>query len=290
MICRLTFPALVLLLSGWGAFASGEGDDRPTTRIVPAGPVIMGADNLDVAAGSDEFPTRRVDIKSDLAFGTTPVTRGQFAAFLHATDHDMTGGCWTLTPDGWAIDDAANWRAPGFPQTDQHPVTCVSRDDALVYLAWLSATTGQVYRLPREAEWVRAAGPSALNRPSEALCAHGNVNDLTAKNKVAKVAEHCDDGFLHTSPVASFAANEFGLFDMVGNVWEWVADCHNGGYADLPTDGTAQSGDPCKAYALRGHSWTDPPGPVRLGTRYALPPDARQSIVGFRVVREMPDE
>jgi len=290
MICRLTFSTLILLLSGWSAFASGKDDAWPTTRIVPAGPVVMGADSQDVAAGSDEFPARRVDIKSDIAFGTTPVTRGQFAAFLRATDHEIAGGCWTLTPDGWAIDDAANWRAPGFPQTDQHPVTCVSRDDTMAYLTWLTTATGQVYRLPTEAEWVHAAGPSALNRPSETLCAHGNVNDLTAKNKVAKVAEHCDDGFLHTSPVANFSANEFGLFDMVGNVWEWVADCHNGGYADLPTDGTSQTDETCEAYALRGHSWTDPPGPVRLGTRYALPPDARQSIVGFRVVRDLPDD
>lgn len=290
MICRLTLSVLILLLTGLGVAASEKGEELPATQIVPGGTVVVGADNLDIAAGADEFPTRRVEIKSDIRVGVTAVTRRQFAIFVKATDYETEGGCWTLTQDGWTVDDAASWLSPGYPQTDQHPVTCVSRSDALNYLDWLTAKTAQRYRLPTEAEWVHAAGPAALNRPSEELCAHGNVNDLTAKNKVAKVAEHCDDGFLYTSPVARFAANAFGLFDMVGNVWEWVADCHNGGYADLPEDGTSQTQDDCEAYALRGHSWTDPPGPVRLGTRYALPAGARQSIVGFRVVREVADE
>lgn len=269
--------------------AANVHSDMPVTKQVPAGTVLMGADNGDLAAGADEFPQISRVIDQPFEMGATPVTRRQYAVFAEATGIKPKTGCWTLTAEGWRIDPQSNWQVPGFAQDDDHPVVCVTREDAMAYAAWLSASTGHRYSLPTEAQWVHAAGPSALGRASEDLCTHGNINDLTAKNKVAKVAEHCDDGYLNTSPVAQFTANEFGLFDMIGNVWEWTADCHNGGFA-APLDDAADAEGHCPAFALRGHSWTDPPGPVRLGTRYALPADARQSIVGFRVVKASVDE
>ncbi len=281
------FFFLTLLLAASATRADDM--DVPATRTVPAGQVILGADNDDSAAGADEFPKRRVAIASAFGMGATHVTRGQFRQFVQATGFSPDSGCWTLTGNGWAVDPAGSWLSPGFEQADSHPVVCVSRDDALAYAAWLTEETGIPFRLPSESEWTLAAGPSALSRASEELCTFGNINDLTAKNKVAKVAEHCDDGFLHTAPVKSFSANEFGLFDMIGNVWEWTADCHGNGYDDLPDDGSPRIASDCAAFALRGHSWTDPPGPVRLGTRYALPDDTRQSIVGFRIARDIGD-
>ncbi|MGD1934240.1 MAG: formylglycine-generating enzyme family protein [Candidatus Phaeomarinobacter sp.] len=287
MICRA-----LLILTGLlpACIAQAAGLDIPATQVVPAGEVVLGADNTDIAAGADEFPQRRVTVTAAFAMGMTQVTRGQFRRFAEATGFAPKGGCWALTSAGWIIDPDRSWRSPGYPQTDAHPVVCISRNDALAYLAWLTDESGMDFRLPTEAEWTLAAGPSALGRSSQDICTFGNVNDLTSKNKVAKVAEHCDDGFLFTSPAGHFLPNEFGLFDMTGNVWEWTADCHGGGFANLPKDGSPQAERDCAAYALRGHSWTDPPGPVRLGTRYALPGGARQSIVGFRVARGAADD
>jgi len=267
---------------------SGYAGDLPQTQRVAEGAVVLGADANDASAAQDEYPQRRVVIANAFDLGTTPVTRGQFRAFVQATGHAADGGCWTLTEEGWALDLSATWQAPGFAQTDQHPVVCVSHPDARAYAAWLSQVTGRRYRLPSEAEWTRAAHNNGFWSAPQTLCHYGNVNDLTAKNATAKAAEPCDDGYAFTSPVAHYAASAFGVYDIVGNVWEWMADCHGGGYAALPADGTAQRSALCNAYALRGHSWTDAPGPVRLQTRYALPADARQAIVGFRIAADIP--
>jgi len=239
----------------------------------------------DPAAAADEMPRVTVHVGADFQISRTPVTRTAFAAYAADTGFAPEGGCWTLTSKGWRQDPDASWMSPGFDQTDAHPVTCVSYKDAQNYAAWLSRETGVAVRLPTEAEWRLAAGETAFWDQPESICVFGNVNDITAKNKVAKAAEPCTDGYMFTSPVGSFAENPNGLFDVIGNVWEWTSDCHRGRYDALPADAGPSDGDDCDAYALRGHSWTDAPGPVRLETRLPLPPDARQAIAGFRLVR-----
>ncbi len=112
------------------------------------------------------------------------------------------------------------------------------------------------------------------------------MNDITSKNKVARVGENCIDGAMFTATVGTYKANPNGLFDMIGNAWEWTADCASDDYTDTPTDGSALKVPRCASHTLRGHSWTDAPGPVRIETRYALPVGARQSMVGFRVAAD----
>lgn len=287
---RIFILFVVLLFAGCltAPTAQVRAAELPAMLVIPAGSVTVGAYADDPAASDDEFPQRTVTLANDFRLGITPVTRGAFAQFVQATGHVADSGCWVLSADGWVLDPSASWQAPGFDQTDNHPVTCVSRTDALAYLNWLSLQAAQKFRLPTEAEWTHAAGAPAYWGTPYDICIFGNVNDITAKNKVAKAAEPCTDGAMHTSPVGSYAANPNGLHDMIGNVWEWMADCHAGGYDALPVSGAAQhTADTCDAYALRGHSWTDAPGPVRLETRYALPADARQSMVGFRVAADV---
>ncbi|MEQ9518608.1 MAG: SUMF1/EgtB/PvdO family nonheme iron enzyme [Parvibaculum sp.] len=260
----------------------------PSFAAIPSGSFQMGARKDDPAASPDEWPRHKIHLASGFELSTKLVTRGAFAAFVTDTNHVPLAGCWALTEAGWRLDPQASWQAPGFEQTDTHPVVCVSRVDALAFLSWASARDGTHYRLPSEAEWdyaSRQEGAPPWQSP-EQICQFGNVNDLTAKNKVAKVAEPCNDGFFFTSPVATFAPGPHGLYDMVGNVWEWMEDCADDDYADTPRDGSPARQPGCDLRVLRGHSWTDAPGPIRVETRLFLDEEERQSIVGFRMVRE----
>lgn len=251
---------------------------------LPAGRFLMGAEAADPAADPSEFPQREIQVET-FALAKVPVTRGAYAVFIRESGYAPAPGCWTLTEEGWRMDTAANWRTPGFAQEDSHPAVCVSAEDAEAYAAWLGRETGTRYRLPSEAEWEYAArgGAEGLNSwgddPARA-CLYANVNDLTAKNKTAKVAERCSDGYLYTSPAGAFRPNGFGLYDMQGNVWEWTSDCWRENLADAEAD--------CRLRTRRGGSWTDIPGPVRLAARQGDPPDFRNSYTGFRLVRASP--
>ncbi len=259
-------------------------------RIEPA-TFVIGADVQGDQMGPDELPAVEITIAEPFMMATTQVTRAQFSVFAEQTGHRTRLGCWTYTQYGWAQDETADWRNPGFEQTESDPVVCVSREDALAYIDWASDRDGQSYRLPSEAEWHLA---SAANLPNPFwgtrydVCDFGNVPDLTSKNKTAKAGEPCDDGTLYTAPVATYKPNPNRLYDMIGNAWEWTADCWTGSYESLPVDGSPLTDPACAEYALRGHSWTDAPGPVRPQTRYSLSPVARQSMVSFRLAMDLP--
>ena len=145
-----------------------------------------------------ECPEMVVLAGGGLAMGRYEVTVGEYRAFASATGGGAGGGCLTFG-------DGDSWRDPGFPQTDRHPVTCVSWEDAQEYVSWLSRRTGAPYRLPREAEWERAAAGT----PADVGCSERAL----------------DEG---TCPVGSYGANAAGLSDMVGNLWEWTSDCWDG--------------------------------------------------------------
>ena len=170
-----------------------------------------------------------------LALGRYEVTVGEYRAFASATGG---GGNNCFRGD--------SWRDPGFPQTDRHPVTCVSWDDAQGYVSWLSRTTGATYRLPTEAEWERAAAGSQPGCYSERT-----GNDATC-------------------PVGSYGSNGAGLSDMLGNVIEWTEDCW--------------AGD-CGRRVLRGGSWSDGAETLRPGARAWSRAGVRNFNRGFRVSR-----
>lgn len=266
--------------------------DCPRLIAVAPGSFERGALPGDSAADPGEYPRQRVTVAKPLAIGRTSITVGEFAAFVAATGYARLGGCYTLTLRGWMVDEAASWRAPGFAQTSEYPAVCVSWNDATAYVDWLSKRAGKRYRLPSEAEWEYAARAGTATRnfwgdDDWETCRFANVNDITAKNKTAKIGVNCNDGFLFTAPVASFLPNQFGLYDMIGNNWQWLADCWTGSYAGAPTDGSAVVSAHCDERVLRGGSWTDTPGPVRINAREHRAPDARLSIIGFRIARDM---
>jgi formylglycine-generating enzyme required for sulfatase activity len=175
---------------------------------------------------------------------------------------------------------------------DRNPTEMVSWDDARSFV-WRMRFFGKYnYRLPTEAEWEYAARAGTTttwfwgNRLEDG-CPYANIRDLTYKNKHFDVDEaivSCEDGFDETAPVGSLAPNPFGLFDMIGNVFQWTEDCY-GDYANAPTDGSAAEADNCKNRIIRGGSWTAKPRFTRSGSRDYYSPGNRNDVVGFRLAR-----
>jgi formylglycine-generating enzyme required for sulfatase activity len=262
----------------------------PPLKVLPPGPFIQGG----VAAGAEvspyELPRHRVLIRS-LAMSMTEITVAEFRAFSAATQREMSG-CNTYG-GRWEYRQDASWQAPGFTQTDRHPVACVSWDDAEAYTRWLTAETGLRYRLPSASEWeyaARAGGEST--RPwgddAAAVCLQANVADQSA----AKVFPGwkvfpCADNYVNTAPVGSFKANAFGLNDLLGNVFEWVQDCWHDDYRGAPVDGAAWVEPGCDEHELRGGSWFTAPQYDSASYRNRFGHGYRSSSIGFRVVREL---
>ena len=262
----------------------------PELVVVPPGSFMMGSPASEEGRWGDEGPVHRVMIAEPFAVGVHEVTRGEFARFVSATGRSM-GDCSTY----WGVESSGrHWRSPGFRQGDDHPVVCVDWDDVRAYVSWLSRETGQRYRLLSESEWeyVARAGTSTARYWGESesgQCRYANGADLTAgrRHDGWTVAE-CDDGHYATAPVGSFSANEFGLHDVHGNVWEWVEDCWNASYAGAPGDGSAWESGDCSGRVLRGGSWASDPWNLRSAYRREVEVEVGGgSVDGFRVARTL---
>ena len=219
-LAALRSPANATATSA-GRPAGGVGSPASGSRVSGAGGTAFGgaavADALrrpgDVFRDCPECPEMVVLAGGVLAMGRYEVTVGEYRAFASATGGGAGGGC--IAADG------DSWRDPGYPQTDRHPVTCVSWDDAQEYVSWLSRRTGATYRLPTEAEWERAASGS---QPGCDRLGRGTRPDGAC-------------------PVGQHGTNAAGLSDMVGNVFEWTSDCWEGN---------------CGLRVLRGGAWNYP--------------------------------
>lgn len=226
--------------------------------------------------------------------GKHEVTRAQFARFVDESGHSTGGGCYVWGGSMYAQDGSRDWRNPGFPQTGDHPVVCVNWHDARVYAEWLSRKTGKSYRLPTGPEWEYAAragtqSPRPWGDDARGACSHANVADASAKRGVPGTANwtfhECDDNNAYTATVGSYRPNAFGLYDMLGNAWEWTEDCWNDDLAHAVTDGRDRPGGACEQRVLRGGSWVDSPLFVRYDFRFGIGPEDRDFYIGFRVVR-----
>jgi formylglycine-generating enzyme required for sulfatase activity len=261
-------------------------DACPRMVVLPEGTATIGAQ---LTEGTYEFetPERSITISRVFAMGESEVTVGQFRAFLDATGRRMSG-CRTVA-DNWEGNPELSWRNPGFDQTEEHPVSCVSWRDAQDYVSWLSELTQQHYQLPSETEWEYAAraGRTPWATQHDA-CRQANVADRSTSADYPGLAIFgCDDGFAHTAPVMSNPANEFGLYDMRGNLFEWNEDCWNPGYVGAPSDASARASGDCDQHVLRGGSWFTAPGEQRMTYRNRHPASYRSNTFGFRVVREL---
>ena len=240
----------------------------PVMVVLPAGKFIMGSPEDERKRDDDEGPQHLVTIPQPFAVGKYEVTVEQYAEFVRETKHS-TGYCGNDSDHG-------SWRDPsGLKQTDNHPVVCVSWDDASEYVYWLSVKTGHEYRLLTEAEWEYAA------RAGTTTAYH------FGRMVLANMAQYASNG---TAAVGSFPDNAFGLHDMHGNVWEWVEDCWHGDYTGAPTDGSAWiSGcdDDDDPRVLRGGSWDVGPQFLRSADRGRYSASYRSLNFGFRVARTL---
>jgi formylglycine-generating enzyme required for sulfatase activity len=266
-----------------------DGSKGPQMVWIAAGSFEMGSNN----GSSREKPVHRVSITQPFAMGRYEVTVGEFRQFVNATgyrtDAEKKGSCYSWSSGGKYI-NGVNWRSPGFSQNDNHPVVCVSWNDAMAYAKWLSQQTGKQYSLPSEAQWEYAARAGTKTarywgNDADDACGYANVADKKAKQKYSGWTIHnCTDGYVYTAPVGQFEPNAFGLFDMLGNVWEWCADPWHSNYKGAPTDGQVWSGGDESYRVLRGGSWDDVPRDGRTAGRNRFTSVERDGSFGFRVV------
>lgn len=159
------------------------------------------------------------------------------------------------------------------------PLINVSWEDFQQYVTWLSGLTGKPYRMLSEAEWEYAARAGAST-----LYSFGD-----AETKLGDYAWYANNAGLRTHPVGEKKPNAFGLYDVHGNVWEWVQDCDHDSYEGAPTDGTAWTADACEARVLRGGSWLSLANELDSAHRYGEATDYRVQgyILGFRIARTL---
>ena len=240
--------------------------DCPEMVVVPAGEFMMGSPPTEKHRMPDVGPQHRVTIARPFAVSKYDVTFNDWDACV------SVGGCSREDRAG-----DVDWGR------DTRPVIYVSWDDAQQYVAWLSQMTGKPYRLLSDAEFEYAARAG-----TQTVYPWG---DDIGKNKA-----NCDGcgsqwtgsaGTWQTAPVGSFAANRFGLYDMVGNVWKWVQDCYHPNYNGAPTDGSTWTGGDCTARVVRGGSWSDGPENVRPAFRDRVSSNDRNYTLGFRVGRTL---
>ena len=319
-------PGLAPAPSQPAATAGGPITDSLGIRFVriPAGEFLMGSDESPQALAkafphadpkrltdlADERPVHRVRITRDFWLGAHEVTLGQFRQFVQASGYvpesvrDGTGAYGfnpnydpSRTQRGDLFqgrDPRYSWQHTGFAQTERHPVVNVTWNDAVAMARWLSQREGVTYRLPTEAEWEYAArGGTRTRYPAgdspDVLLKSANTFDRESALRWPRWREQAgqgSDGFPFTAPVGSYQPNAFGLYDMIGNAWEWVADWYGEDYyARSPLDdppGPAEG----TVRVRRGGSWHTWPLYSRVAFRNWNTPETRYVLVGFRLLRE----
>ena len=228
----------------------------PEMVVVPPGSFNMGSPPSEGERGDDEGPVHRVTIVRAFAVGVYEVTFAEWDACVSG------GGCGGYRPadEGWG--------------RSRRPVINVSWEDTEGYVEWLSRKTGQTYRLLSESEWEYAARAGTTGR-------------YHWGNRITPARANYGQNKGRTVEVGSYSPNGFGLYDMHGNVWEWVADCYSESYEGAPSDGSVWEAGDCSKSVLRGGSWDGRPRYLRSALRNWFTTGGRGDSAGFRVARTL---
>jgi formylglycine-generating enzyme required for sulfatase activity len=279
----------VRVLKDLEVFRDGDAPWFPEMVVIPAGTFLMGSPPGEEGRKDNEGPQHKVTIGSRFALGKYAVTVGEYRKFVEVTGHRHEGGMYVWTGSKWKEDATKSWQDPGFAQGDRNPVVGVKWRDAVAYCEWLATATGKPYRLPSEAEWeygARAGTTTPFSFGETISPAQANYNGNFTYGGGAK-GEYRQN----TVAVGSFPANAWGLYDLHGNVWEWVADVWHDSYQGAPADGSAWiEGEGTNSSRLRvgrGGSWGDNPRSLRSANRSWGGPGNRNDSLGFRVARTL---
>lgn len=279
---------------------------EPEMASITGGTYSMGCSRNDNQCETYEKPAHSVSVPP-YAISVTEVTVGQFDEFVTGTgyvtdaekDAGGNAGCFVWSDSGgvsrssarWGWEEDKNWRNPGYQQSANHPVTCISWNDASNYASWLAAETGRAYTLPSEAQWELAARASSNGAwgsasSSSEICTYANVADKSQSSAGSKWNNriNCTDYHWFSAPVASYKANGFGLFDMQGNAWEWVADTWADSFSGTPVNGVANTQGASNERVLRGGGWDSDAKRARLSSRSKASATGRAAMTGFRLV------
>src|ERR1051326_8832135 len=258
-------------------------EQAPELVLIPSGEFLMGSED----AEEDERPVHRVHV-DDFFLAVQPVTNAEYARFVRETGH-RSPAIYELpvVVKAGGVERERSFRHTGSPyvwedghpsmERADHPVTLVRYDDSAAYCAWLAGTTGKPYRLPTEAEWEKAARGGAESKRYP----WGDRLDRNMANFLVDPALGATHG---TTPCRSYPPNGYGLYDMAGNVWEWVSDWYDARYygASSARNPTGPAGGHLRV--LRGGSWLV--ADVRMlscSHRHKVPPDTYSYAIGFRV-------
>jgi formylglycine-generating enzyme required for sulfatase activity len=299
------------LVTHYGLFHPGQaftdglknGARGPEMVVVPHGAFRMGATADEEGASDSERPSHYVRFERGFAMSRTEVTVDDFRRFVVASGYKPTA-----TRRGYSMvyeerngnfvrHSGIDWRSAydGAAAGDDVPVLHVSARDADAYAEWLSAQSGQRYRLPSEAEFeyaLRAGGdgrfPWGDGAPAEGAGNFTGAKDRSPGGRDWRNAfAGYGDGYWGPAPVGHFAANAYGLHDLAGNVSEWVADCWHDGYRRAPDGGAAWFNPGCRTRVMRGGAWASAPEQTRSAWRAPAGVETTNARIGFRVVREL---
>ncbi|MXV96136.1 MAG: formylglycine-generating enzyme family protein [Gemmatimonadetes bacterium] len=246
----------------------------PEMVVLPPGSFVMGSPDTEEGRYNDEGPQHEVTIDYAFAVGVYEVTFEEWDACVRG------GGCGAYEPSdqGWG--------------RGRRPVVWVNWEDAWLYADWLAEQTGEQYRLLSEAEWeyVARAGTRTARYWGETdreQCQYANGYDANghAEHGFARELVGCRDRQPNSAPVGSYRPNGLGVFDILGNVREWVDDCANGSYEGAPTDGSSWYRGDCTRRITRGGSWLHDPSELRSAYRRGSKAEFRNFALGFRVAR-----
>lgn len=295
--------ALILIAHAGSAIAA-DTILEPSMASIPGGSFSMGSPTT-IATGDYpvEQPVHQVKIPA-FQMSRYEVTVGQFRQFVEATGHkseliganQTAASCWKHAANDWGMDIApGTWNSNAYPQSEYHPAMCVSWTDAKAYTAWLAEKTGKPYRLPSEAEWEYAARAGSPHKyhfgtDEKQLCRYGNIRDTLGREAIGKLTNKpgaealCTDGSAFTSVVGMYEPNQFGLYDMIGNLGEIVEDCEHANYTGAPADGSAWTTNCSKADMRmhRGGSFSSRISATSTGRSHTGATN-QSSFEGFRV-------
>lgn len=256
----------------------------PQLIALPSATFMMGSPKSEPGRFDDE-DQQEVRIAT-FAIGKFPVTRAQWAEFVRSTDRETPKAACAYAPSV-----SPSWKDPGFPQTDNDPVVCITWGETQDYVRWLSKKTGHKYRLPTDAEWEYAARAGSTTAfPWGPTASHAFAN--YGLDECCGPATSGRDRWENTSPVGSFPPNAFGLYDMHGNVFEWVDTCADK-FENLPL---APGATGCTYRYARGGVYSDRPAVMRSAAKNLAPPPGdkmtianyRSAGFGVRVARDLP--